>query len=42
MFLILGALFAMANGSIWPLFNVAFSNLLALMINAKNKEAEIN
>jgi hypothetical protein len=40
--LFVGCLFALANGAIWPFFNVAFSNIMALMAQAKDKSDEIN
>lgn len=33
-----GVLGALINGSVWPFFNIAFSNILALMSDAANHE----
>lgn len=40
--LYVGVLAALINGSVWPFFNVAFSNILALMVDAANHDDEIN
>jgi ABC-type multidrug transport system fused ATPase/permease subunit len=38
----MGILGAIVNGSIWPFFNIAFSNILSLMIDAAEHESEID
>ncbi len=37
-----GVFAALVNGSIWPFFNIAFSNILSLMNDAAEHETEIN
>lgn len=37
-----GGVTASAHGLVWPFFNVAFSNVLALMVNAKDRSNEID
>jgi hypothetical protein len=40
--LFLGAFFALINGSIWPVFNIAFSNIIALLAEAEKYNSQIN
>jgi hypothetical protein len=40
--LFFGCLAAILNGLIWPIFNIAFSNIMALMFEAKKNSEEIN
>lgn len=37
-----GVLAALVNGSIWPFFNIAFSNILSMMADAVHHESEID
>ncbi len=40
--LYIGVLAAMINGSVWPFFNIAFSNILSMMTDAEHHDGEIN
>lgn len=40
--ILVGALAAMINGAVFPIFNVAFSNIIAYLAIAEQKSEEIN
>jgi hypothetical protein len=41
-YIIVGSISAFANGLIWPIFNIAFSNIMALMVDAQKNSDDID